>query len=227
MLPKVFTSLIITLFFASANADAVLFINELDYDNVSTDTDEWVEIVGTAGTSLNAYELVMIDQDGDAYNTFDLAPANFTFSDETGTGWGFFVVGEVGGGYSVTSDFAPTGWTSNEIQNGATDSIQLRLKAGPTNIHLIDYEGNNSNTTEDQLTSLDDNNDDADTSIYLSGTGNSFSDFDFAFSVGGGTPGTINIGQTLTAIPEPSAMLFGSLVCGVLATTSARKRNRA
>src|SRR5262245_24253026 len=126
------------------NLRADLFINEVDYDQISTDTAEWVEIVGTAGLSLSAYELVLIDQNGAEYDTFDLAPAGFTFVDETGTGWGFFVIGDSLTEYGVTSDFLGS-WSNDTIQNGGTDSIQLRLKAGPVNVHLIDYEGNNPN----------------------------------------------------------------------------------
>jgi hypothetical protein len=201
---------------------ADLFINEIDYDQNMTDTAEWVEIVGTAGLSLDAYELVTINQDGIEQNTYDLEPAAFTFTDETGTGWGFFVIGNSFSEFGVMGDYLPT-WSSNQIQNGPMDSIQLRLKSGPVNVHLIDYDGDNGNTTEDQFTSLADSTS-ADSSLYLTGNGNTFSDFSFANTVGNGTPGALNVGQTLTAIPEPIAALYGCLVFGLVGSVVIGKR---
>lgn len=172
----------------------------------------------------------MIDQAGSSYGTWDLAGASFTFGDETGTGWGLFVIGKVGSGYGgIAADFTPSGWTNDRIQNGqfgsnTADSIQLRLKSGPTNVHLIDYWGNNPNTNEDQYTDLNDSNN-ATSSLYLTGTGNCYADFSFANAAGNGTPGAVNVGQTLTAIPEPSAFMFGGLACGFLSIIAVgRKR---
>jgi hypothetical protein len=192
---------------AGASARADLFINELDYDNVGTDSNEWVEIVGTTGTSLNGYELVMIDQNGVVQNTFDLTGASFTFSDETGTGWGFFIIGELDPGYGVSPDYTPAGWTQDEIQNGGTDSIQLRLTAGPVNVHFLDYEGDNPNTSSDQISTAGDSGAPA-SSLYLTGSGNSFSALTWDGTTGNGTPGALNVGQTLTVIPEPATISF-------------------
>jgi uncharacterized protein len=211
------------LFAATSRAD--LFINEVDYDQIGTDTGEWIEIAGTAGLSLDAYELAFNNgANGSEYATFDLDPANFTFSDETGTGWGFFVIGLSLAEYGVAPDYTPGTWSSDEIQNGAPDSIQLRLKAGPVNIHLIDYEGDNTFTTEDQVTALPDTNTNAQQSLYLTGTGNTFSDFSFSVTAGNGTPGALNMGQTLTAIPEPNAILFGGLICSIVSLAALRRR---
>ena len=204
----------LTVAISSSRAD--LFINEIDYDNSGTDSNEWVEITGTAGQSLNGYELVMVNQLGTTYATFDLTPASFTFSDETGSGWGFFVIGIVYPGYSVTADFTPGTWTANEIQNGTNDSMQLRLTAGPVNVHFVDYDGNNLNTTDDQFTALTDSTTDLQTTLYLTGSGDGFSDFSFANTSGNGTPGAINNGQTLTAIPEPASMLLIGTGAGIL-----------
>ena len=42
-----------------APANSIVFINEIHYDNYSTDVDEGVEIAGTAGTDLSGYEILL------------------------------------------------------------------------------------------------------------------------------------------------------------------------
>lgn len=183
------------------------WINEVDYDSAGTDSNEWVEIAGPVGLSLDDYELVMINDGGTAYNTFDLAPAAWTFADEE-NGYGFFVVGLVRPGEG-TADFTPAGWTTDEMQNGAADSIQLRQKVGPVNVHLVDYEGNNLNTSDDQNTTANDNNTDALTSIYLTGgPGSGFADFGWTNTIGNATPGLVNNGQTLTPTTVTTNLKF-------------------
>ena len=204
------------------SAHANLFVNEIDYDTVSTDNAEWIELAGTAGQSLAGFELVLIDQDGSEYGTIDLTPSVFTFTDETGTGWGWFVLGLVEPAYGVSPDFTPTGWTANEIQNGTMDSIQLRQIAGSVNVHLIDYEGNNPNTTEDQFTSFPDSNTSGQTSLYLTGIGNDFSSFSFENMTGAGTPGALNSGQTITVVPEPNTVVLLGIAFLVMKLTRRR-----
>lgn len=180
----------------SGASTGVVWINEMDYDNVFTDTNEWVELAGAAGTSLDDYELVLINQLGVPYGTTDLAGASWTFADET-NGYGFFVMGRVAPGEG-TADYTPAGWTQDKIQNGSTDSIQLRRKGG-TNVHLLDYEGANPNTTDDQTTTAADDNTNALTSIYLTGgPGAGFSAFGWTNVMSNATPGRINAGQLLS-----------------------------
>jgi len=198
---------------ASGLADAVsgsimaggFWINEFDYDSWSVDSNEWVEIIGNAGRSLDDYELVMIDQNGAEVSVWDLALANWTFTDET-NGYGFFVMGIVHPDEGTADYTPPTRWTQSEIQNGPTDSIQLRNKDG-SNVHLVDYDGNNSNTDQDQVTALDDG-DDPLSSLYLTGgPGSWFTDFTWANTAGNATPGAVNVGQQVITprIPRLSA----------------------
>ena len=216
-----------------------VYINEFDYDNVGSDNQEWIELVGTAGTSLNAYELVFINGANNAiYNTFDLAPANFTFSDETASGWGFFVLGIVGSEYGSlpVADYTPATWTIDELQNGAPDSIQLRLKGTPpTNVHFIDYEGDDADTSEDQFipATVADNNAEVGKSLYITGNFDSFFDVfvELEFEFGLGTPGALNNGQTLTdlstgIVPEPASFLVWGGV-GLLGLAMATLKKRA
>ncbi len=193
---KIYCLMVSVILVASGICFADVWINEVDYDTVNTDSNEWIELAGNAGTSLNAYELVLINQGGSEYGTYDLAQANFTFMDES-NGYGFFVMGIVSPG-AGTADYLPDGWTINMIQNGSTDSIQLRLKAGSQNVHLLDYEGNNSSTTEDQVTDLTDSNSEI-MSIYLTGPGNGFATFSWTNTASETTPGALNSGQTFGA----------------------------
>jgi endonuclease/exonuclease/phosphatase family metal-dependent hydrolase len=178
------------------------WINEIDYNNPSTDTTEWIELAGEAGTTLDAYELVFINGNGGFhYATYDLADASFTFSHDT-NGLGFFVVGIVPASLGVAADFTPANWSSNEIQNGPRDSVQLRRKSDGTSVHLVDYDGPNAFTTEDQVTALADAAS-ISSSLYLSGgTGDVFSAFTWANAIGSATPGAPNPGQVL-GVPAP------------------------
>ncbi|RIK74107.1 MAG: hypothetical protein DCC67_17030 [Planctomycetota bacterium] len=208
-----------------SQASATVFINEIDYDNPSTDNAEWVELAGHAGLSLNGYELVFYNgavTTADDYLTVDLADANFTFSNEV-NGWGFFVMGIVDPAFGTTADFLPDGWTQNMIQNGAPDAVQLRLKSPVTNIHLVEYEGDTS-LAGDQQTTLDDNNDHLKTSLFLTGAGDNFSDFTLAVTAHSGTPGATNAGQTLAAVPEASSVLLVGMVAAAASALALRQR---
>ena len=191
------------------------WINEIDYDSVGTDSNEWVEIVGPAGVSLNDYELVMINDGGAVYNTFDLAAASWTFADED-NGFGFFVIGLVNPAEG-TADYTPAGWTSDEIQQGPADSIQLREKAGPLNVHLVDYEGDNPNTADNQNTPANDDSVNALTSIFLTGgPGSGFASFGWTNTIGVASPGSLNNGQTLEAAGVTTNLRFTTSSASVL-----------
>ena len=171
-----------------------VWINEVDYNCPGSDTNEWIELVGEAGSSLDNYELALINQAGTEYGTFDLADAGWTFTDEV-AGYGFFVLGIVNPA-TGTADHTPAGWVSDEIQQGPGDSVQLRYKADSENVHLLDYGGDNATTSEDQATAKDDS-DVAVSSIYLTGgPGDNFDDYSWENSTGKATPGAANDGQS-------------------------------
>jgi vibriolysin len=117
-----------------------LVINEVDYDNVGTDTAEFVEIYNPSPTaqSLAHKELVLINGSNNAaYQTIDLSvvpggvvPAH-----------GYLVIA----GPNVTVmppaiHFDP-GWTQDEVQNGSPDGIALIDTVGPTLVDALSYEG--------------------------------------------------------------------------------------
>jgi endonuclease/exonuclease/phosphatase family metal-dependent hydrolase len=180
------------------------WINEMDYDNPSLDTNEWVELAGPAGLSLDDYELLFYNQNFTLQITYDLANASFTFIDET-NGCGFFVMGIVPPTLGVTADWTPPLWSLNEIQNGPADSVQLRRKTGSVNVHLIDYEGGSANSPEDQIVNFSDSNSTnaSNSTIYLTGgPGASFDTFSWTYNVGHATPGAPNQGQAF--LPKSS-----------------------
>lgn len=177
-----------------------VWINEVDYDNPSNDSNEWIELVGLAGTALQDYELVAIDQDGEEFQAYSLSPAAWTFSNET-NGYGFFVCGRVASS-AGDSDFTPSAWNEDELQNGTNDSIQLRLSDGTQNVHLLDYEGTNSNTSHDQAAMLADSAE-ASSSLFLAGgPGEWFNGFYWTNSSGNASPGSVNEGQYLSVPPS-------------------------
>jgi len=103
----------------AACATPILFINELHYDNASTDTGEGVEVAGTAGLNLTGYTIYLYD--GSLKTSYDNFPLSGTLSNQMngfGTAW-----------------FLRAG-----IQNGAPDGVAL---VGPGNvvIQFISYEG--------------------------------------------------------------------------------------
>lgn len=100
------------------SAQAV-FINELHYDNAGTDTGEFVEIAGPAGTNLTGWTVELYNGSGGAsYGTINLAG---TLPDQS-----------FGGG---TLSFLHAG-----IQNGAPDGMALVDPVG-TALMFISYEG--------------------------------------------------------------------------------------
>jgi hypothetical protein len=190
---------------AAARAASVVFVNEVDYEQPGLDTNEWLELAGTAGTNLNGWKVELVNGANDAvYGTIHLN--NFTFADETGTGWGFFLLGS--GTVPGTDQTIPG--TDGLIQNGSPDGIRL-IDPSNTVVQFFSYEGTMTGTTES--IALVDTGATATDSLYKTGTGNAAGDFAWAY--GGSTPGALNTGQTLTAVPVPlpaSALAGGSLL---------------
>jgi len=103
----------------SSAALADVFINELHYDNSGTDVNERVEIMGTAGTNLSGWKIVLYNGgDRRAYSTVNLS----------GT-----LASQCGG--HGTAFFAVTG-----IQNGNPDGVAL-INASNAVVEFITYGG--------------------------------------------------------------------------------------
>jgi len=112
-----------------ANDDAVappappapLFINEIHYDNIGTDTGEKIEIAGPAGTDLTGWQLVLYNGNGGVpYNTVTLSG----------------IIADQSGGYGT----AVVSYPQDGIQNGSPDGVALVAPNGQV-VEFISYEG--------------------------------------------------------------------------------------
>jgi len=171
---------------------STVFINEIHYDNTSTDTGEAIEIAGPAGTDLSTWSLVLYNGNGGAsYNTTALSGL---IPDQSG-GYGTVVVN----------------YPSNGIQNGPPDGIAL--VNGGTVVQFLSYEGaftaaggpaNGMSSTdigvaETSSTAVGD-------SLQLTGTGLAAGDFTWA-TPAANTFGSPNTGQTFAPPPPPLAQI--------------------
>jgi len=96
-----------------------VWINELHYDNASTDTGEFVEIAGTAGTNLSGWQLLFYNgSNGAVYKTVNLTGTLPNQQNNFGT---------------IPFDVAG-------IQNGAPDALALVNDAGEV-LEFLSYEG--------------------------------------------------------------------------------------
>ena len=103
VLPAQFAGAAASLF---ANPTTTVFINEIHYDNASTDSGESIEIAGPAGTDLTGWSVVLYNGSGGAvYSTTALSG----------------VIPNQQGGYGTVVITYP----SNGIQNGSPDGIAL------------------------------------------------------------------------------------------------------
>lgn len=171
---------------------ANVWVNEIHYDNASTDVNEAIEIAGVAGTDLSGYKLVMYDGSA-AKVTAATVYATVNLSgviDDEGSGYG-----------AVVFNFA-----TNGIQNGGNDGFALVAPDG-TVIQLLSYEGTftaAAGTPAAGMTSTDigvseDGSGNAAHSLQLTGNGAAGADFTWQ-SDSTSSFGSLNVGQTI--IPD-------------------------
>lgn len=180
-----FTCLVLTVAMFSVDAIESPWINEIHYDNTSTDTGEFVEIAGLAGTDLSGYSILLYNGSGGAlYNTAAL------------TG----VIPDLQDGFGTLAFF----YASNGIQNGAPDG--LALVNGSTLIQFLSYEGTFTAVggAADGVLSTDigvsEPGDVTGSSLQLVGTGGKYADFTWS-SEQTATAGTLNTGQVFAGTP--------------------------
>jgi predicted ribosomally synthesized peptide with SipW-like signal peptide len=161
--------------------DCTPWINEIHYDNVSTDSNEGVEIAGKAGTDLTGWKIVFYNgSGGTSYATVNLSGA----------------ISNQQNGFGTSLWFSQAG-----IQNGDPDGLAL---VSPTNdvIQFLSYEGifMATNGQASGMTSVNIGVSESSSvplgfSMQLMGLGNKYSDFFWASPVSQ-TGGLVNMNQT-------------------------------
>ena len=123
-----------------SNAPPHLVINEVDYDNVGTDTAEYIEVFNPTVIDADLTNVVVMlvnGSDSSVYTTIQLASVGVL------PAGGYLVIG--GPNVSVPTGalvLTPAGWKAQDnIQNGAPDGMALVDTSGPTVLDALSYEG--------------------------------------------------------------------------------------
>ncbi len=160
-----------------------LFINEIHYDNASSDVNEGVEVAGEAGLDLTGWSIVLYNgNSGASYNTLNLT--GLVPDQEAGYGTVFFPI--------------------SGIQNGSPDGIAL-IAPGDSLIQFLSYEGSFTGVggiadgiLSDDIGVVETSSTTVGLSLQLEGTGSVYSDFVWAVPVLS-TYDQINSNQTFTS----------------------------
>ena len=165
-------------------APAVAWINELHYDNSSTDVDEGVEIAGTAGLDLSGWSVEFVNgSNGTVYATL---PLSGTIDDE-GLGLGALWFAQAG------------------IQNGAPDGLALVDGDGAL-VQFLSYEGTltasagtASGVLSEDIGVSETGSTGATQSLQLIGSGETYADFTWTGPTGH-SRGSLNGGQSSATV---------------------------
>jgi len=183
-----------------AKAQSV-FISEIHYDNVGSDTGEGIEITGPAGTDLSCYYILLLNGNptsvvNDQYDSLALSGIIDNELSGYGAVW-FDLVGLQNGGSGAT----PAPDAIALMSSGATGCPAAGL------IQALSYEGAftiDGSTISGSMTTdilVVQESDPIGTSLQLFGTGTTYSDFSWS-SDSTASPGDINSYMTFgTAIP--------------------------
>lgn len=164
---------------APANSNQV-WINEFHYDNKGSDTGEFIELAGNAGTNLAGWQLVAYNGgNGDSYMTLDLS----------------------GSIPNQQNGFGTLSFDVSGLQNGAADGLALINGAGEV-VLFISYEGTltavngpAAGLTSEDIGVAESSSTRKGHSLQLSGNGSQYSDFTWQ-SPNKSSVGRINTGQS-------------------------------
>jgi uncharacterized protein len=131
-----------TISFTTAAAVAKLVINEVDYDQPSTDTAEFLELknIGNSAVDLDPYSVELVNAattPPSIYRTIDLPAVSLAAGDY------YVICANAATVVNCDLDSAPD---TDFIQNGAPDAIGLRN--GSALVDAVSYEGNTTGYTE-------------------------------------------------------------------------------
>lgn len=169
-----------------------VFINEIHYDNASTDVAEGIEVAGPAGTDLAGWTLVLYNgSNGSIYNTINLS--GVITDQHSGFGTLFF------------------GLPTNGLQNGSPDGIALGDNASSL-VLFLSYEGSFAGVggIADGITSTDigqaeTSSTPAGQSLQLGGNGTLYTDFAWE-APATATSNAVNTNQVF-GTPVPSIII--------------------
>ena len=174
---------------APALAASSIFINEIHYDNASSDVGEFVEVAGPAGTDLTGWTVALYNGSASQLSVY----ATITLSG---------VIDDEGSGYGAVS------FTESGIQNGSPDGLALVDNLSSV-IQFLSYEGSFTagSGPASGMTSVDigvaEASDSAvGDSLQLTGTSLDYDGFDWSGS-SAESPGSINAGQVFDGTPPP------------------------
>ena len=181
-------------------AVTAVFINEIHYDNASTDVGEAIEVAGPAGTDLTGWSLVRYNgANGLVYVT----PAGPVIGG---------IIPDQQAGYGTLSFSYP----ENGLQNGAPDGIAL-VDNNNTVIQFLSYEGTFTAADGPAAGMLSTSIGVSETgseavgqSLQLTGAGTTYEGFTWA-APAAATFGAINSGQTFSLISPVVATCGGTL----------------
>jgi len=167
-------------------SSSTIFINEIHYDNAGTDTGEFIEVAGPAGTDLTGWRIELYNGAGGA--RYDDDPLSGTIPSQQG-------------GYGTVSISYP----SNGIQNGSPDGLAL-INSSNTVVQFLCYEGSFTATshTANGLTCTDigvseSGSNAVGTSLQLQGSGTTDGDFTWTTTPIANTQDNVNTGQSFGA----------------------------
>lgn len=147
-----------------------VFINELHYDNLGSDTNEFIELVGLDQTDISGWSLVLYNgSTGRNYDSYTFS--NFIFSDES-DGFGFKSI------------------NFSSIQNGGAQADAVALADNNGNvIQFLSYEGFFTATSgvangllSEDIKAFESSSTPINHSLQLSGSGSNYSDFTWALA---------------------------------------------
>lgn len=161
-----------------------VFINEIHYDNVSTDTGEAIEVAGPAGTDLTGWEVVLYNgSNGTVYRTEALSGS----------------IPAIDSGFGMVVINLPT----NGLQNGSPDGIAL-VNNGIVE-QFLSYEGSfvanggpASGMSSTDIGISESSSTPVGFSLQLTGTGSMAGDF--TWTAGEDTFGATNTGQSFATV---------------------------
>lgn len=174
---------------------ANVFINEFHYDNTGSDSNEFIELAGVAGTNLTDWQIQLYNgSNGEVYQTIKLP--SYTLIDQH-NGFGLFSIAFSG------------------IQNGSPDGIALVDNANQL-IQFISYEGvlvGQNGVAENILSEdvgvIETSSTKLNYSLQLTGNGSRYQDFNWYFEPLFNTAGTINMDQSfIRHVPEPDTLFI-------------------